>query len=68
MESDDEFANLRSEDVVMASDNEGAEEELRETISYDEIQRELREVAQKEDVGCFSLVLISIIHCALLGT
>lgn len=64
MESDDEFANLRSEDVVMASDNEDPEEEPRATISYDEIQRELREVARKNDVGCFGLVLVSIIQCA----
>jgi mediator of replication checkpoint protein 1 len=68
VDDNDEFANLRLEDVVMGSDNEVAEEEQRETISYDDIRRELREAAQQDDVGPPALEPISIIDCALLGT
>ena len=51
MDDNDEFANLQSEDVVMGSDNEDAEEETRESVSYDKLRKELREAAQQDDVG-----------------
>jgi hypothetical protein len=51
VDDNDEFANLRSEDDVMGSDNEDAEEEPRETVSYNDIQRELRKGLQHDDVG-----------------
>jgi mediator of replication checkpoint protein 1 len=53
VDDNDEFANLRSEDVVMSSDNENAEEEPTETFSHDDIRRAIREAAQRGDVGVF---------------
>jgi mediator of replication checkpoint protein 1 len=53
VDDNDEFANLRSEDAVMSSDNENAEEEPTETFSHDDIQRAIRETRQRGDVGDF---------------
>lgn len=53
VDDNDEFANLRSEDAVMGSDNENAEEEPTEIVTHDDIRRAIREAAQHGDVSDF---------------
>jgi mediator of replication checkpoint protein 1 len=54
VDDNDEFVNLQSEDIVMGSADED-EEEPRETVSYDDIRRQLREAAQQDAVSGFYL-------------